>query len=396
MRQGPDAPIVLGQVGSLWSSALQEERRVFVYLPPGYDRAGRHYPVLYVLDGDACFHDATGIVHFMSRADLIPELIVIGVTNTHRSRDLTPPGTSLPEGPFSPWGGTASEGGADAFLRFMADELVPWVGERYRTEPFRILSGHSFGGVFCLYALANRPDVFPVQIAASSSLWLNRRAFVGPLAQAMGGGAPSGFRFISLSCGTDEALDFPDRNIPESNLELVRLLERTPGLNLEWHYRVYEGCHHSATPHRSLYDGLELLFNGWRPHERVRAGDPAGVEQHYRQVSKKYGYSVLPPCGVVNAVGYALLRLGRAEQALAVFQHNARAYAEQSPVYWGLGYALETLGQFEAALAAYQRALQLALESGDHHGDPVLTHRLRVESLGQKMTQRVLAPAPGN
>ena len=67
-----------------------------MHLPESYRDARyapRQYPVMYLLDGDSSFHFATGTVHFMSEgltgSTQIPELIVVPVPNTDRTRDLT-------------------------------------------------------------------------------------------------------------------------------------------------------------------------------------------------------------------------------------------------------------------------------------------------------------------
>src|SRR5688572_31874686 len=88
--------ITIGERMSMRSAVLGEERRYSVYLPESYrdaKYAPRHYPVMYLLDGDSSFHFATGIVHFMSAgltgSIQIPELIVVAIPNTDRTRDLT-------------------------------------------------------------------------------------------------------------------------------------------------------------------------------------------------------------------------------------------------------------------------------------------------------------------
>ena len=66
-------------------------------------------------------------------------------------------------------------GGADRFLEFIDGELKPWVNENFRTEPFEILGGHSFGGLFAVHVMLNRPDSFDAYIAVSPSLWWDDR-----------------------------------------------------------------------------------------------------------------------------------------------------------------------------------------------------------------------------
>ena len=66
---------------------------------------------------------------------------------------------------------TKSSGGADKFLQFIETELMPEVEKRYRTQPFRVLAGHSLGGLFAVHALSTRPGLFNAYVAVSPSLW---------------------------------------------------------------------------------------------------------------------------------------------------------------------------------------------------------------------------------
>ena len=67
----------------------------------------------------------------------MPALIVVGIGNTDRTRDLTPSRAKVESYPTS--------GGGDKFLEFIQSELIPEIEKRYRTAPYRIFAGHSFG-----------------------------------------------------------------------------------------------------------------------------------------------------------------------------------------------------------------------------------------------------------
>src|SRR5882762_8466569 len=120
VAQEKDAAIKIGERFTLHSKLLGEDRQYWVYLPESYNsksQAPEAYPVLYLLDGDALFHSATGVVQFMSRNGnvQIPELIIIAVPNTNRTRDLTPT-HSLRNQLGKESASLTSSGGGDAFL----------------------------------------------------------------------------------------------------------------------------------------------------------------------------------------------------------------------------------------------------------------------------------------
>ena len=81
----------------------------------------------------------------------MPEVILVAVVNTDRTRDLTP--TKIADRP-------GETGGADRFLDFFEKELIPAIESRYRTQKFRVFAGHSLGGLFALHALFTRPELF--------------------------------------------------------------------------------------------------------------------------------------------------------------------------------------------------------------------------------------------
>src|SRR5262245_35878034 len=89
----PDNSIKIGERFVMHSAILQEDRPYLVYLPKSYQSnefAPKRYPVLYLLDGDWLFHSASGVVHYMALNSQIPELIVVAILNTQRTRDFTP------------------------------------------------------------------------------------------------------------------------------------------------------------------------------------------------------------------------------------------------------------------------------------------------------------------
>jgi predicted alpha/beta superfamily hydrolase len=155
--------------GIVQSKVLAEQRDVIVSLPESYRRhADRHYPVLYVLDGSSQSAHTAESARLLARIGVTPEIIVVGIPSSgeNRQRDYTPPymraGADTEQGPA---------GQADRFLRFLETELIPHVEQTYRTTSTRMLAGHSRGGLFVMYSLLERPDLFSARFAYSPALW---------------------------------------------------------------------------------------------------------------------------------------------------------------------------------------------------------------------------------
>lgn len=155
--------------------------RIFVWQPEPSPRAP--LPVLYLLDGNGMFPIAAAALALQSRraerTGVAPSIIVgIGYSTSHwidarrRTYDYTPPVAAdrLAQRPGNrEWDET---GGAELFLDFIQHELAPAISNEFAIDPERTaLFGHSFGGLFALYALLTRPALVRSTIAASPSIW---------------------------------------------------------------------------------------------------------------------------------------------------------------------------------------------------------------------------------
>src|SRR6266498_2233646 len=147
------------------STVLGEERTILVRTPQGYDTNKTAYPVLYITDGDAHIGHTSSTIEFLARNGRMSDMIVVGITNTDRTRDLTPTKATGPNSAQFP-----TAGGADNFLKFIETEVIPEIEKSYRVRPYRVLAGHSFGGLFVVHALITRPELFNSYIAVSPSL----------------------------------------------------------------------------------------------------------------------------------------------------------------------------------------------------------------------------------
>src|SRR3569623_1500972 len=153
--------------------------RVYIAWPEAPPPPGG-YPVLYLLDGDESFAvTAEAANRFAPYWGLEPGIVVaIGYPSGSR-RTLDYPPAGGPEPALPP--GTKA-GGADAFLTFLGDELIPAIDAEYRIDPSRrTLMGYSLGGLFTLHALFHRPDLFAHYVAASPSIWYADKAVLGAL-----------------------------------------------------------------------------------------------------------------------------------------------------------------------------------------------------------------------
>lgn len=357
--------LIVGRTHSLLSPALNERRDIIVHLPPGYARSKRHYPVLLVLDGAPNTPYAAGLVDLLSRVERIPEMIVIGIPSMgHRIRDLSPPATD-PE--IIAQMRLYETGRADSFIRFLADDVMSWVDRRYRTAPYRILTGHSLGGLVAIRALQNRPEAFSAIIAASPSLWWDAQTPVAEAAARLP--ELSGNHFLFMGWGDHEP------RIANATKALAARLTAKPSAALQWHARHYPGETHGTSPARILYDGLTVLYADWRP-EAVATGDPDKNEDfagqlaiHAEARSRRYGYAIpFQPRESQALVEWHLAR-GAHVDALTVARDNLRNFPEQRESYWQLAEVLRAAGKPADALPYYRHAARIPTAYDDRSHD---------------------------
>ena len=182
-RSQIDNKIVIGKVDSVYSTILKEQRKVWIYTPnmkAGMQDPSKRYPVVYLLDGEGHFESVAGMIQQLSQVNgntIVPEMIVVGIPNTDRTRDLTPTHV-VNDPPMMDSNSSKSTGGGENFTSFMAKELMPHIDSLYPTQPFRILIGHSFGGLAVINIITNHTKLFNAYIAIDPSMWYDKEQFL--------------------------------------------------------------------------------------------------------------------------------------------------------------------------------------------------------------------------
>lgn len=158
------------------SRALGEARRINVHLPTGYDpAAARRYPTLYMPDGgiEEDFVHVANTIDSLIAAGTIRPVILVGIPNTRRRRDLTGPTRFKTDSAIAP-----RVGGSAAFRAFIRDELVPVVQNRYRITGERSIVGESLAGLFIVETFLTEPTLFRHYVALDPSVWWNGNLLV--------------------------------------------------------------------------------------------------------------------------------------------------------------------------------------------------------------------------
>jgi predicted alpha/beta superfamily hydrolase len=365
------------------SKVLGEERVVLVRTPPAYARGTERFPVLYMTDGDAHIQHTSGTISFLARNARMPEMIVVGITNTDRTRDLTP--THVERAAGNPNGpGFPTSGGADKFLKFIETELIPLVESKYRTQPFRTLAGHSLGGLFAVHTMLTRPELFNSYIAVSPSLQWDNFEEIDRVKE-----------FFKERKELKRTLFTSLGNEPGDIGDAFGLfrdeLQRQQLKGFVWEAVRYEDEDHGSVVLRSHYAGLRKVFDGWQfPRDSATgaiAGGLKGVEDHYRGLSERLGFPVVVSEALMNQVGYQLMAQGNMEDAVAAFKLNVERYPNSANVYDSLGEAYERSNRIELALANYEKAHAVGQKTNDPNVNIYKTNFDRAATLAKQAKQ---------
>jgi hypothetical protein len=305
--QAPE-PVVIGEKFQIESKVLAETRTYVVHTPASYKSGKDAYPVLVLQDAEGHFAHTSAAVDLLSANGRIPPMIVVGINNTDRTRDMTP---SKPSTGFggTPW--TGSAGGADKFLSFIADELLPTIDGNYRTRPYRVLIGHSLGGLFAVYALMNRPEVFKGYLIISPSLWWDDQALVKAA-------EPYFAAHKDLRADLYMTMGSEGQAMLGGAWKLSAVLEENKLNDLRWQFRRSPEEDHGTIPYMSTYEGLQAIFEGYRIADPIALFEEGGLpafERHYANVSKRLGYTVEVPMGVYGGMVFELSNRGRFAEA---------------------------------------------------------------------------------
>jgi predicted alpha/beta superfamily hydrolase len=265
-------PIEIGRSFPFESRTLGETRTIDVSLPEGYETSlDRRYPVLVVLDGEFEHGIAVAIARFYAVASQIPPLIVVGIRNTNRMRDMTPEpvaGFTLPPD-------AADAGGAERFLGFIADELLPYLDRSYRTAPLRVLAGHSLGGLFALYTLAHRPDLFTGYVVMEPSAWWNNQR-----------------EFNAAQASLQKAAARRARVMMVNTLPLDLDTTAWGGSRPMVRHLATSGETHTSMAISGMMQGLRTMFADFKPLEWRPGTRPIAMLDRYDSLRARVGYAV--------------------------------------------------------------------------------------------------------
>jgi len=372
-----DNNIVIGKIDSVYSKVLGEQRKLWIYTPDMTSGSrNQRYPVVYLLDGDAHFQSVVGMVQQMSQVNgnsVYPEMIIVAIPNTDRTRDLTPTHITN-DPPFMDSNFSKNTGGGENFVAFIEKELMPHIDSVYPTQPYKVLIGHSFGGLTVMNVLTNHTKLFNAYIAIDPSMWYDGQRFLAATEKKLREKKYDGTKlYIGIANTMPDGLTLDkmkkdtssDTRHIRSIFALDKFLKSNTQNGLKYASKYYDSDDHSSVPLISEYDGMRFIFDYYRFNITAKDfNDTSDVlakkfKNHYDIVSKEMGYKVSPPELNINYLGYDAMSKKHYTKASALFKMNIENYPNSNNVYDSYADLLAAEKDTVNAVAYYKKALAI-------------------------------------
>jgi len=347
-------PITIQQGSSykLQSQVLQEERNISIRLPKSYKDTQKHYPVLYLTDGENHFGHGVSAVSVLEDYDMMPESIIIAIPNQQgsRLRDLVYE--------------------SEKFINFIKNELKPFVNANFRTSGVDILFGHSSAGGFTLNMLRNETNLFSGYISASPSISMKKERIqqYKDFLKSQHGKINKSL-YITMGGIADEGVAIRPENIEL----LVQLLEDNAPSNVSWKFDHHPEQNHMTSPYITLFRGLSWVFRDYQSptflgHQDFKKfGAIKGLKEHFTNRHKKYQTPAKIPEDVLVGLGYAFINEKSYDEANEMLQTTLELYPASYGAYNALGTLYKNTEKTTMALTSFQQALTLAEKDSSPH-----------------------------
>ena len=245
----------------IYSKAFSENREIMISLPESYEQSSNAiYPVIYTVRGQLDMLSVIASLDMLDRE--VPEFIVIGITGSGAEFHLN------------------ETGDQSRFSQFLHKEVVPYTQEKYRTAPYSILVGHSNAGRFVTNDWFLRGTDFNNYISISP-------------------GNNKQERELAISIDKEEVQKKGALILSIANEENLRAmfneLESLESLSNKATFMKFPNQTHMSGRIETIMAGLRQSFDGWLPPQEIERGPFEGLQEHYQNLSKQYGFEVNVP-----------------------------------------------------------------------------------------------------
>jgi predicted alpha/beta superfamily hydrolase len=343
--QDDGAPVTIGTYRVIDSRVLGETRRLLIHLPRGYDGSTITYPVVYHTYGDYLsqyYADAFATLEQLGNSSRIPQMILVGIDNIDRYRDLRP------------YTNDGAPSGIDNYVRFLTDEVLPFVERHYRANGYRILVGPQAGAVFGLYALQEHPSLFDAFILNNPLVSPPNTALLLERAETFYASQPSLRKSVYITFGGSD--DSPGEIADVYRLAELAAPASDRGLELHLDHLADND---DFIPPLDLDKALKALFRDYHVGEDRRFADLAGIRAFYAGLSNRYGFDVPSAELVMTRTADALQARGEVDKAVEILEYVTALYPDMVDAWWRLAGIAAERGDIDTSIGLYERCLEI-------------------------------------
>jgi predicted alpha/beta superfamily hydrolase len=373
--------IVIGVTDSVQSNILGENRKIWVHVPDGNADSKERFPVVYVLDGEGHFSSVVGMIQQLSTINgntMCPKMMVVGIPNTDRTRDLTPTHIDA-DPPFMDSTFSKTSGGGENFIAFIEKELMPHIEKKYPVASYKMLIGHSFGGLAVMQTFVHHNDLFNSYICIDPSMWWDKEKLLKQTQKVL---MEKKFEGKSLYLGIANTLEdgmdikkvqkdtSQETKHIRSILKLQAAFEKNKNNGLNYQGKYYPEDTHGSVPLITEYDALRHFFDFFPLKLGMKDfTDSTGIlatkyQNHFAMLSQKMGYQIKPDEGEINYMGYDFLGRKMYKTAERLFKLNVENYPESYNVYDSYGDYFIAMGDTANAILQLKKALAIKENEG--------------------------------
>lgn len=357
---------------SILSKKLDTYRHLTISLPPSYDRETKKvYPLLFLLDGDYLFDPFQGALSYGNYWDDLPEVIIVGLAQNReneRDSDCTfDDSTGLPEGK------------GESFFEFIGGELIPFLQNKYRISPFKIIAGHDVtAGYMNLFLYKDNP-LFNAYISLSPELATEMEVRV---AERLGTFKQNIFYYQSSA----------DGDIKKMRTKIATLDENIKAVNnpnLNYKYEDFKGASHYSLVLYSIPSALYQFFASYQPIStsefqekivKLESGYVDYLKSKYEVLEKALGIKMPIRLNDFKAIEAAILKNKAYNEFELLAQLSKKMYPKSMLGDYHMAMFYENTGDIKNAVRHYQNGFQMQ-EIGDLTKDMMLgkADELRVQ-----------------
>lgn len=366
-------------IDTISSQKLNEDRQITIGLPPSYEKnTNQKYPVLILLDGDFLFDPFQGALSYGYYWDDLPEVIIVGITqnkNNEREADCTVDETS----------GLPSEKG-ESFFEFIGMELLPYIQKKYRTAPFKMITGLDITAGFLNFYLYKENPVFDAYISMSPELPTKMEEQIPD-------------RLASIEKPIFYYHSTADGDVKRMRNRIVAVDEVAKKINkptLNYKFDDFKGASHYSLVLNSIPSALYQIFSVYQPisttefQEKI-ANLPSGYVDYlvkkYDVIDKSFALKLPIRLNDFKAIEAAILKNKAYNEFDQLAQLARKNYPKSMLADYHMAQMYEKTGDNKKAIKAYQISFQKE-EIGDLTKDMMLDRSDNLKKSSAQKSQK--------